>query len=208
MKLTFILAASALIFASHASAQSLSVADLQAKIDAEMSKDNEYAALLNDPDTVRAQMAMEMMLESGDDALVKIALEYGLYSPDGVVRNAAIKGFLDTLPRLELQFDGKKADQQNLASVMDRRYSLVPNSEGYTATTIDIESFDSANNCYPVRQFQTGCFLRFVGETIQYRSTDEKWYEVEYMDAGALTVISFQSDGRHSVVVQTTIPLH
>lgn len=204
----FLAGAAFMVISSAALAQSLSVADLQAQIDAELSKGNEYAELLNDPDPARAQKAMELMLASGDDMLVKAALDYGIYSPDKTVRNLAIKAYLDTNPRLEVQFDGKKADRSELVSVMSDLYGLSPNKEGFSTTTMDIEGFDDDANCYFLNRKikYSKCFLRFVGETIQYRSSDGKWYEMTYLDAGALYVVSTQIYNANAQVA-LTIPL-
>ncbi|WP_258028293.1 hypothetical protein [Cereibacter sphaeroides] len=49
---------------------------------------NPYQALLNDPDPARAQAAMQIMLESGDADLTRMALEYGLLSPNPTVQAA------------------------------------------------------------------------------------------------------------------------
>ncbi|UWS78292.1 hypothetical protein N1037_13510 [Phaeobacter sp. G2] len=196
------------ILAGAASAQSLSVADLQAKIDAELSKGNEYVELLNDPDPARALKAMELMLESGDDVLVKAALDYGIYSPDKNVRNLAIKSFLDTSPRLEIQFDGKKADRADLERVIGSLYGLNPNEDGYAVTTLDIEGYDSDANCYIMKNriANSSCLLKIVGEVVQYRSTDQRWYEMEFLDSGALTAATIQSYNVRAEV-KVTIPL-
>ena len=45
---------------------------------------------------------MKVMMGSGDPELISIALDYGLYSPDLAVRGAAVKGLLDSKPRLDV----------------------------------------------------------------------------------------------------------
>lgn len=204
----FFFGAALSLLAGAVSAQSLSVADLQAQIDAELSKGNEYVELLNDPDPARALKAMELMLDSGDEVLVKVALDYGIYSPDKNVRNLAIKSFLDTFPRLEFQFDGKKADRSDLESVMAKLYALSPNEGGFATTTLDIEGYDEDANCYVMkyRIANSECLLKIVGEVIQYRSSDGKWYEMMFLDSGALTATTVQLFNR-SAEVKVTIPL-
>ncbi|MGH1446999.1 MAG: hypothetical protein ACRBBO_13245 [Cognatishimia sp.] len=204
----FFIGAALSLLAGAASTQSLSVADLQAQIDAELDKGNEYAVLLNDPDPARALKAMELMLESGDDVLVEVALDYGIFSPDKNVRNLAIKSFLDTSPRLEIQFDGKKADRTDLEKVMSGWYGLSPNEDGFASTTLDIEGYDNDGNCYFMnhRIANSGCLLRIVGEALQYRSSDQKWYEMEFLDTGSLTTTSIQNYNANAEV-KVTIPL-
>lgn len=196
------------LLASTASAQSLSVADLQAQIDAELSKGEEYAVLLNDPDPARAVKAMELMLDSGDEVLVKAALDYGIFSPDKNVRNLAIKAYLDTSPRLEVQFDGKRADRDDLISIMAKLYALAPNEEGFMTTSFDIKGYNNDDNCYfsQLKVSYSTCLLRIIGETIQYRSSDGKWYEMAFLDSGELTTQSTQAYNS-SAEVTVTIPL-
>jgi hypothetical protein len=206
----FFLGAVISLLASVASGQALSVEDLEAQIDAELSKGNEYVELLNDPDPARALKAMELMLDSGDEVLVNVALGYGIYSPDQNVRNLAIKSFLETSPRLEIQFDGKKADRADLEIVMNNRYGLSPNEDGYAVTTLDIEGYNSDANCYFIKNHiaNSKCLMKIVGEVVQYRSTDGRWYEMQFLDAGALTAATIQKGSANTdVAVTVTIPL-
>lgn len=211
----FLAGAAALLFAGAANAQSLSVADLQAQIDAELSKGSEYAELLNNPDPLRARKAMELMLGSGDDVLIKAALDYGIFSPDKEVRNTAIKAFLDGSPRLELQIDGKRADEEALHTVLNRNYGLVPNGDGYAVTSIDVSGYDSKANCYMAVQYHKlfgsgegrNCFLRIVGEVVQIRSTDRSWYEINFRDEGALQGTTLHEYNNTSAETTVTIPL-
>ncbi len=182
----------AFLAATPLCAQSLSVADLQAKIDAELKKGSEYADLLNDPDPVRAQMAIKLMLESGDEELIKTALDYGIYSPDASVRNAAIKAFFDGIPRLEVQIEGEKANEEALRYVLSGNYSMVPNPDNYGVINMDIGGYDATANCYWSHQYnrilgkRDGCFLRVIGDIVQVRSTDRNWYEMTFLDEGSL----------------------
>ncbi len=75
-------------------------------------------------------------------------------------------------------------------------------------TTLDIEGYDSDANCYfmNIRIANSKCLLRIVGEVVQYRSSDQRWYEMEFLDSGALTGTATQWYNA-AAVVKVTIPL-
>ena len=92
--------------ASAAFGQSLTPDQIRGLIDERVNSLNPYAELLNDPDPARSLAALRIMMESGDDTLVQMALEFGLLSADPVVRRTAFESFLSTGPILSIRFDG------------------------------------------------------------------------------------------------------
>lgn len=92
----------ALISGAGASAQSLSVEEIRAKVDQSLRDLGSYQELLADPDPARSSAAMKVMLELGDAELQRIALDYGLYSPNPAVRRKALEGFFASEPRIEV----------------------------------------------------------------------------------------------------------
>lgn len=101
--------AALLLFAAPAAAQSLSPEDIARMLDEEAAAPNPYAALLNDPDPARSLGAMRIMMESGDPALIEMALEFGLLSADEGVRRFAVEQHLHQEPILAVTFDGTDA---------------------------------------------------------------------------------------------------
>jgi len=168
--------------------QSLSVEDLKAQIDAEISKVNPYAELLNDPDPRRAQAAMKIMLETGDPVLVNLALEFGLYSPDQSVRLQALRGHLNTFPRMDMFIDGSKADPTVFAEAARKRFSSSVNSSGVATWTPQILSYSEENNCYARSNNGKVCFLQIRNETIRMTlgGTSDLWYQLTLTDEGTL----------------------
>ncbi|WP_018632748.1 hypothetical protein [Neomegalonema perideroedes] len=95
-------ALAASVWIGAASAQSLTVEEIRAKVDQSLRDLGSYQELLADPDPARSSAAMKVMLESGDAELQKIALDYGLYSPNPAVRRKALEGFFASEPRIEV----------------------------------------------------------------------------------------------------------
>lgn len=139
-------------------AQSLTPEDIQKLVDDELSKANPYEALLGDPDPERSLAAMKIMLASGEDDLVKVALEYGLFSPNPELRQLALSGFLASEPVLTLRLDGSNADERWFeAHVVSTLNGFVdPMSIGFYRIDVGPKSEDGV--CH-TRKEHAGCFV-------------------------------------------------
>lgn len=179
----------ALSFPSIACAQSISLADLQKQIDAETNKAGEYAGVLNDPDPKRARAAMKVMLGSGDPDLVSIALDYGLYSPNLAVRGEAIKGLLDSKPRVDV-FLSMTDPNDSFSQAVDYMFNTTPTAEGVASVPILITDYDENLDCYlsDFEKYKSNgnrCFLQVRPEVVRV-SLGFGWSEVKMNDDGAL----------------------
>jgi len=193
--------------AHHVSAQSISLEDLQAQIDAEVSKVNPYAELLNDPDPKRAQAAMKIMLETGDPVLVDLALEFGLFSPDPSLRLQALRGYMNTLPRMDMFIDGSQSDPDSFAEAARKRFLSSVNSDGIATWTPQLLSFSEENNCYARSNNGKVCFLQIRNETVRMTlgGVSDLWYQLNLTDEGTLEGII---DVESATGVLVTIPIH
>ncbi|MDF2143274.1 hypothetical protein [Paenirhodobacter sp. CAU 1674] len=186
---------------SLGAAQSLSVADLQKQIDAEVNKGNEYTTLLNDPDPKRAQAAMKVMLGSGDPDLISIALDYGLYSPDLAVRGAALKGLLDSKPRLDV-FLTMTDPKNGFPKAVDYMFKVVTNAEGIATAPVRVTGKDEQLDCYTgelVKYADNTCLIQVRPEVIRVR-LGYNWSEVRLNDDGALIGEVMLSNGQMAPV--------
>lgn len=164
-------------------AQSLSIEDLQKQIDAEMTKGNPYADLLNDPDPKRALAAMKVMMASGDPELVKVAADYGLYSANEAVRAEALKGFLATKPRVDIYFT-EAGSQGDFLRAMRDLYNSTPNSDGVVAATFVVGEYDEKADCYGMGRRE--CALQIRPEAIRI-SLNDVWTEVTLTEEASIT---------------------
>ncbi len=87
-------------------AQTPSLDELRAQIDANVEQQNGYLDLLSNPDPQRAREAMAVFLASGDPKLMRMALDFGLTSSDPVLQRYSLEGFFNSGPALQLTFDG------------------------------------------------------------------------------------------------------
>jgi hypothetical protein len=185
------LASLSIICARPAIAQSLSAADILAKMEEKVGGMNEYQALLNDPDPTRSLAAMEIMLESGDPKLMRMAIEYGIYSPNPVVQRIALKGYLDTLPSINIQLSGEQAaKEQDFPSVLKNYLGGSLALENGGSFTVSLIQYDAENRCYIGRiqnsDRSQGCVVVLVDQGISIRVGDSAHGALRLTDAGEL----------------------
>lgn len=183
---TFIITATIGLWTSIASAQSLSIADIERMLDEQTANANPYAALLNNPDPVRSLGAMRIMMESGDPQLVDLALEFGLLASDARVRREAVEFYIATKPLLSVLLNGSNIDDGNFKSavVNSTLYGIVDTANiGYA--TLQIGEYDQAKECYIHVDGSESCAFRFDpnGIFLLGRTVSAK---LEITDAGQL----------------------
>ncbi|MDF2143273.1 hypothetical protein [Paenirhodobacter sp. CAU 1674] len=175
-------AASCAAFGAPALAQSLSPADILAKVEEKTKVTNGYQNLLNDPDPARSMAAMEVMLESGDAKLQRMALEYGLYSPNQQVRYTALKGFLDGQPVLRLKVDGSRVKDPSDFRRSFRSGTVDAAKIGFLS--LKVGEFDPEQSCY-VTSGTNDCLVRLSETEVSVRPWSA-WFSTTLDDQGQL----------------------
>lgn len=146
MKISSLLALSLICLSLGAQAQTLSPQDIARMLDNQTDAPNPYAALLNDPDPARSMGAMRIMMESGDDALIEIALAHGLLSANEAVQTAALESYLRTAPRVLVTIDASKGSSRELSNVA-RRIDGVFSENGTLHGRWQIGEYSPAKEC-------------------------------------------------------------
>lgn len=131
-----------------AQAQTLTAEQLRALVDERVAAQNPFAELLNDPDQARSLAAMEIMLESGDPALVRMALEFGLLSTNPTVKRIALESFLRTRPVLSIRFDGSELEEDRYfkTRMTGKDVTLTPENIGYWR--MQVGDWNAERGCY------------------------------------------------------------
>ena len=130
--------------AGGAVAQSLTPEQLEAMIGERVNAQNPYQAFLADPDPARSLAAMQIMLESGDTNLTRMALEYGLLSPNATVRRIAVESFMATKPVLSIRFDGSATEDNDYEGMIRSTLTgtLDTDGVGYARAAVGEKSED------------------------------------------------------------------
>lgn len=135
-------------FAGAVSAQSLSPEEIARMLDDQASTPNPYAALLNDPDPKRSLGAMKIMMESGDQALVDLALEFGMLSSDPRVRREAVEYYMASEPFLYAEFDGSDVKDIHYPELIKSNLQGKIDSDKQGYVTFKIGAYDPAQRCF------------------------------------------------------------
>ncbi len=188
----------ALISGAGASAQSLSVEEIRAKVDQSLRDLGSYQELLADPDPARSSAAMKVMLESGDAELQRIALDYGLYSPNPVVRRKALEGFFASEPRIEVFIEGGSIngtsswDRLNAAV---RAYGGSLNASNTAYFTWKIGKYDAGGECFLDSEGKS-CVVRITDSGVSIRPWDA-WLLLTPNEEGSLIgAVAISNAGR------------
>lgn len=131
-----------------ASSQALTPEELEAMINERVSAQNPYRAFLADPDPERSLAAMQIMLASGDDDLIRMALEFGLLSPNPTVRRIAVEAFMATGPVLSVRFDGSQSEDADFAALVRNTLSGTVDPEGVGFARIAVGSLSEDGTCF------------------------------------------------------------
>ena len=102
---------------------------------------------------------MEIMLESGDDSLERMALEYGLLSPNPTVKRTALEGFLSTSPVLSIRFDGAKVKDSQYSSRIKRDWQGTLTSDATGYWRIAVGGYLDDKKCYANTFSPNDCFI-------------------------------------------------
>lgn len=141
----------ALLFAclpSFAMSQGLTPEQLRAQLDERSSSNSAFRDMLNDPDPARSRAAMELMIESNEPQLVRLAIDHGLLSATPEVRAYALRAFLDTRPTLLVQVtlpdDVPEKFEGHFRHVTDGTIL----SNGTATYRLNVGMFHAEKNCY------------------------------------------------------------
>ncbi len=185
-------------------AQSLSVEEILAKVDQNLRDLSGYQQLLADPDPARSSAAMRVMLESGDPELQKIALDYGLYSPNPAVKRKALEGFFATEPRVEVFVSGGDVAggprQDFVGAVSEYGGSVTQKNEGYF--TWKLGKVDPGQKCV-LDSESMACVLRITDSGVSVQLWGS-WLLLQPDDEGNLTE-TIPMPGTNSAVIRIPI---
>lgn len=184
-KFTLFLAIFFITSGTHLYSQTMTPAEILQQVNKKVSGINEYQQLLNDPDPARSMAAMEIMMSSGDPVLARLALEYGIYSPNRAVQRAALDAYFGTQPKLNVYFDAGKSnsDWRFRDPITNGGGSILPDGTGYVLT--DVGAFDPIQKCYLTVSAES-CRVRVTDDAVAIRFWDN-WHILNLNDQGELS---------------------
>lgn len=159
-----------LLLNSAAFSQGVSFEDFEKSVNKRAGTVEKFRAVLDGDDPVRSVAAMEFMLKTGDPVLVKLAKDYGLFSPDETLRRVAIKSILDAGGPLRLIFDlTKSPNEKTRGQEMARYFSYTLSAGNKTATgSYYFRKNEKVKNCWLISDHRSGCSFSQIGSTLQF----------------------------------------
>ena len=154
--------------------QALTPEELRALVDERASAADPFQELLNDPDPRRSLAAMELMLESGEPDLVRMAVDFGLLSALPEVRRTAVIGVLKTRPTLFLTLESSERPS-NFESYFRKATGGTVLTDGAATFSLNVGEFDQENNCF-LRTGKGVCAVEIGPTGISILKGTSDWY--------------------------------
>lgn len=189
-----VLALSAL--ATTSVGQTLSLEDLAAKVEERTKTLGGYEDFLMDPDPKRSMAALQIMLESGEESLVQMALNHGLTSPDSAVRQTALKAYFQGKPSLGISVTAESLpDDEKSAGLMDIIFRKLNGSWGNNkegSISIKVGDYNEELGCNVRGTSNDVCATRTNAMSVSVylassvEDVPSQWVEMKLNDTGSL----------------------
>ena len=152
------------VMTQSALAQSLTPEQILEMVNERVAKLNPYKELLSDPDPERSLAALEIMMESGDKVLMRMALEYGLLSTQPTVKRAALESFIKTQPTLIVELDGSGVKAESFRKRIKSSHfgNVSADLTGYWR--IPVGEYNEPEQCFKYRGEKKGCVVAITSD--------------------------------------------
>jgi hypothetical protein len=182
------------LFVGPSAGQTLSLEDFAAKVDQRAGTLSGFQAYLSDPDPLRAMAALQVMLESGDQTLVQMALSAGIYSADSNVRQAALKAFLAGKPTLDLFLDGSGVPDEHMETYNRIMHGFEGSigADKRAGISRKVGDWSDQLGCWTNLNVPEACLLRVNATTMSVYLTNQdgyvpsQWVHLTLSDDGTL----------------------
>lgn len=178
------------LLGATANAQTMTPEEILAQIEAKVSAQNPYQALLNDPDPDRSLAAMEVMIESGDPQLGQLAVEFGMLSANPEVRRTALHGIMSTQPVLTLVLDGTEIENSNFDNTIQRFLAGSVSGENVGFAPIAFGPWNPEESCYIYRA-ANACGLTVNAQGFFLKIQDTASVQLNFVEDGSLAGSGF-----------------
>lgn len=186
MKRIFLTAALLLGATMIAKAQ-VSLDELDAQVSA---RDKELAAFadrLNDPDPEKSLAAMKLLIEKGDADQRRMAIRFGLYSPDLAVRSTVLRAIFNSSPTLVVNMKPVSEKQGVYFQREIRRLNGSYLDDSSVSVVFKVAGYNDDKACW---FYKSGtyepCLVRLTADTVSVFIGDS-WSQYTLNAQGVLT---------------------
>jgi hypothetical protein len=182
-----VLAAMTLLLAAVTARAQVTLDELDNRMTERDRELSEFAARLNDPDPEKSLAAMKLLIEKGDADQRRLAIRYGLYSPDMAVRATILRAIFNSGPTLVVEM---KPVAEETGVYFQREIKALGGSfrpDGTVSVVFKLAGYDEAQACWYwiMPNSQERCLLRLSADTVSLFIGDS-WGQYTLNPEGAL----------------------
>lgn len=174
-------------------AGAVSTANAQVSLDeldqAVSSRDKEleqFSDRLNDPDPEKSLAAMKLLIEKGDADQRRMAIRFGLYSPDLAMRTTVLHAIFNSLPTIVVNMKPVNKEQGTYFHREIKRLGGSYIEDGSVSLTFKIAGYNEEEGCWTVKSgVYFPCLLRMSGDTVSANIGDS-WSQYTLNTEGVL----------------------
>ena len=164
----------------------VSLDELDKAVSARDKELEQFSDRLNDPDPEKSLAVMKLLIEKGDADQRRMAIRFGLYSPDLAVRSTVLRAIFDSLPIIVVKMKPVSEEQNKYfhRDIKDLAGSYL--EDGSVSVTYKIVGYDKDAACwfYQHRNRNT-CLLRLTADTVSVYVIDS-WSQYALNTEGVL----------------------
>jgi len=154
----------------------------------------QFADRLNDPDAEKSLAAMKLLIEKGDADQRRMAIRFGLYSPDMATRETVMRAIFNSNPSLVMQMrpQSEKPGAGFRREIATLNGSYTPG--GSASVVFKIDGYDADHGCwYRTYGPYKPCLARMTGDTVSFFVGDA-WGQYTLDEKGLLKGIQTVRD--------------
>lgn len=159
----------AFALASNAVSAQSGLDDILSALDARAAELERAQAILDDPDANRRIAAMKLLLKSDDEQFRHLAREFGLFSADPALRQAALVEILNAGGGFRLETDAPAEGSTDIHLAITRLSGSLDGTGKGSVPFVLKPGFDNAESCWRNTR-NNNCTLLLAGATVHLHS--------------------------------------
>lgn len=151
----------------------VSLDELDAKMSARDRELAQFSERLNDPDPEKSLTAMKLLIEKGDADQRRMAIRFGLYSPDLAVRATVLRAIFNSGPTLVVRMKPVNEEQNNYFHREIKGLAGSYLADGSVSVTFKISGYDDKEACWTFKYgAREPCLVRLSADTVSMHIGD------------------------------------
>ena len=182
----FLLTAVLLAGAVASANAQVSLDELDKAVSARDKELEQFSDRLNDPDPEKSLAVMKLLIEKGDADQRRMAIRFGLYSPDLAVRSTVLRAIFNSFPTIVVKMTPVNEEQNKYFHRDLKNLAASYSGDGSVSVTYKITGYDEEAACWFFRyNGRNTCLLRLTADTVSVYVVDS-WSQYTLNTEGVL----------------------